>query len=403
MTIGHGLLVSLIAAASVVAQFQAPVAPRPPVLWHTTARARGVPAVLGDTAYALSVDHHVLAVALSDGQERWRSPTGETARTTEGSRVVATPHAVVVGDWDVHAFEPGSGRRLWRFDAAAGQGAGVFLGSTHGEAVFSGSPAGRLHAIDARRGREIWTAAVEADGRTSVFPPVTDGDVVVAGFTNFTAPNTGGVVAVDAATGQERWRFRFPLPADRSLSVNSAGDPVLTAGMAIASGGDGQIWALDLRTGAVRWTLPRLVGPFRGVITVADRDFRALAVVGRRLIAGSLTGYVAAYDLDTRQEAWRVEGGWLGSNGFVFTADDRHVYVPYVSGTLLAIDVADGRVTWSTDDHTPGMAWAPASSGDRVVAAGLSGVWAFPVHYPPLRRVATATAPRSLRQLETMP
>jgi outer membrane protein assembly factor BamB len=403
MTMGHGLLASLVAAAGVVTQFHAPVAPRPTVLWHTTARARGVPAVLGERAFALTVDHHVLAVALSNGQELWRTATGETGRSTEGSRVVATPQAVVVGDWDVYAFEPGSGRRLWRFEAAAGQGAGVFLGAASGDTVFSGSPAGRLHAIDVQRGREVWTTAVEPDGQTSVFPPVTDGDVVVAGFTTFTAPNTGGVVAVDAATGKERWRFRFPLPADRALSVNSAGDPVLTGGLAIASGGDGQIWALDLETGAVRWTLPRLAGPFRGLITVADRDFRALAVSGRRLIAGSLTGYVVAYDLDTRQEAWRVEGGWLGSNGFVFTADDTRVYVPYVSGILLAIDVADGRVAWNTDDFTLGLAWAPASNGDRAVAAGLSGVWAFRVTDPPPPRVATAPAPRSLRQLETTP
>jgi outer membrane protein assembly factor BamB len=403
MTMGHGLFAAVVTATAVAAQVPVPVAPRPTVLWHTTARARGVPAILGDTAYALTVDHHVMAVAFSDGQERWRTPTGETGRSTEGSRVVATPHAVVVGDWDVYAFEPGSGRRLWRFDAAAGQGAGVFLGAAHGEVVFSGSPAGRLHAIDVRHGREIWTATVQPDGRTSVFPPVTDGDVVVAGFTTFTAPNTGGVVAVDAATGKERWRFRFPLPADRSLSVNSAGDPVLTGGLAIASGGDGQVWALDARTGAVRWTLPRLAGPFHGVITIANRDFRALAVAGGRLIVGSLTGYVVAYDLDTRQEAWRVEGGWLGSHGFVFAADASHVYVPYVSGILLAIRVADGKVAWSTDDYALGMAWAPASSGDRVVAAGLSGVWAFSVLDPATRGVATAPAPRSLCQLETMP
>jgi outer membrane protein assembly factor BamB len=378
MTVGHGLLAAVVAATAVFAQAPVPAAPRPPVLWHTTARARGVPAVLGERAFALTVDHHVLAVAVSDGHELWRTPTGETGRSTEGSRVIATAEAVVVGDWDVYAFEPGSGRRLWRFDAAAGQGAGVFLGAATGDTVFSGSPAGRLHAIDVSRGREIWTAAIATDGRTSVFPPITDGDVVVAGFTTFTAPNTGGVVAVEAATGKERWRFRFPLPADRSLSVNSAGDPVLSAGLAIASGGDGQIWALDVRTGAVRWTLPRLAGPFQGVITVADRDFRALAISGRRLIAGSLTGYVVAYDLETRQEAWRVEGGWLGSTGFVFTADDTHVYVPYVSGIVLAIAVADGRVAWNTDDFRLGLAWAPAASGDRVVAAGLSGVWAFP-------------------------
>jgi outer membrane protein assembly factor BamB len=378
MTIGQGLLASLVAAAGAVTQFHAPVAPRPTALWHTTARTRGVPAVLAGRAYALTVDHQVLAVDLNDGHELWRATTGESGRSTEGSRVLATSHAVVVGDWDIHAFHPGSGERLWRFQPAAGQGAGVFLGAANGDMVFSGSPAGRLHAIDAVRGREIWTTTVESDGRTSVFPPMTDGAVVVAGFTTFTAPNTGGVVAVEAATGKERWRFRFPAPADRSLSVNSAGDPVLTAGLAIAASGDGQVWALDVWTGAVRWTLPRLAGPFNGIITAADRDFRALAISGSRLVVGSLTGYVVAYDVDTRREAWRVEAGWLGSNGFAFSTDDARVYVPYVSGILLAIDLASGEVVWSTDDHRLGLAWAPAVGGDRIITAGLSGVWAFP-------------------------
>ena len=291
--------------------------------------------------------------------------------------MVATAAAIVVGDWDLHAFDPRSGNRRWRF-APAGGGAGLFLGESAGGRIYAGSPSGRLHAIDLGDGREIWSAVVDGSGRSSVFPPVTDGDVVVAGYTTFTAPNTGGVVAVAAATGAERWRFRFPSPTDRSLSVNSAGDPVLTRDLAIASSGDGQVWALDRANGDVRWTLPRLSGPLRGIITSADREFRPLAIAQGRLIVGSLTGHVLAYDIASQAEVWRVEAGWLGSTGFVIGADEQRIYVPFVSGFLMAIDASSGSVAWRTSDHELGLAWPPAVAADRVVVAGGSGVWAFP-------------------------
>ena len=366
-------------AAAITAAAQAPLDPSEAPLWHTAARGRGMPAVRGDRAYALSTDHHVIALSLEDGTEAWRRSTGESGWITEGFRVVVADHAVIAGDWDLYAYDADSGHRLWEFHPSTGYGPGGFLGQAWGGRVFTGSPSGSIYAVDAATGREAWRAPVATDGQTSVFEPVTDGTVVVAGYTVFTAPNTGGVVAVDAGTGKERWRFAYPTPEDRSLSAYWAGGPVLTKDLAIASSGDGRVWGLDLKTGAVRWMLPALAGPIDGIITTTNREVRSLAIEQGRLIVGSLTGYLVAYDIATQREVWRVENGRLGSIGFEdFTSGNGVVYVPYVSGFLLAVDVARGTVLWQTRDYKRGFAWPPAVAGDRVVAAGATGFWAFP-------------------------
>jgi len=75
-------------------------------------------------------------------------------------------------------------------------------------------------------------------------------------------------------------------------------------------------------------------------------DFRSLARSGRTLVAGSLTGVVDAYDLTTHEKRWRYSGELNGSIAFALGADERYVYVPYVGGRLVALNIADGTERW---------------------------------------------------------
>lgn len=378
-------LLSVAASVGVVLA-QSPPDPTESALWHTAAVARGVPAVLGDRVFGTTVSHDVVALSLVDGKEVWRRSTGEIGTTTEGTRVVATPDAVIVGDWDIYAYRPGSGEAAWQFHPTNGYGPGVFLGDAVGGRVFSGSPSGSVYALETATGQLDWMAPVETDGRTSVFAPVSDGRIVVAVYTIFTSPNAGGVVGLDAATGKERWRLRFPASDDPSIAVNAGGGPVFAGGTVFVSSGDGIVWAVNVDDGTVQWRVPRLQGPVTGIITDTRRDMRSLAVAGGRLLVGSLTGYVVAYDLETRREAWRFEGGWLGSTALDdFTPGDGVVYVSYMSGFLLALDTASGAVLWQTGDYLLGLSWPPVLSGDRIVAAGRSGFWAFRLRPEPPR------------------
>ena len=354
-------------------------------LWHTAARGRGMPAVLEDRAFVTTTDHGVVALSLSDGRQLWQRSTGESGRYTEGSRVVADLGLVVAGDWDLYAFKADSGEPAWTFHPSEGYGPGLFLGQTAGGRVFAGSPSGSIYAVDLATGRQLWRAVVDASVLTSVFEPATNGRIVVAGYTRFSTPNTGGVIAVDAVTGKEQWRVRFPAPDDGS-STYSAGGAVVEKDLAFVASGDGYVWAIELETGRVRWKVPPLTGPISGIITTTNRELRSLGVEGGRLIVGSLTGYIVAYDIATEREVWQSQNGWLGSAGLDdFSSGDGVVYVPYTSGFLLAIDVASGAVLWQTKDYTQGFAWPPAVAADRVIAVGATGFWAF----RPGRRPAT--------------
>ncbi len=391
----HGWLITLaMFTITMPAAAQAPPDPTDTPVWHAAARGRGMPAVLGETVYATTVNHVVVALSTADGSEIWRRSTEETGAFTEGFRVVAAAGVVVVGDWDLYAFDAETGDRLWAFHPREGYGPGNFLGQHAGGRVFSGSPSGSLYAVDLRTGALRWQAAVNTAVMTSVFEPVTDGRMVIAGFTVFSGPDRGGVVAVDADTGRERWRFHFPEPADATRSTYWSGGPVLTRDLAMVADGDGTVWALDVGTGAVRWSVPPLSGPFDGVITSTAQDMRSLAANDERLVIGSLTGYVVGIDLATRQEVWRVANGWLGSVALdEFTLADGVVYVPHVSGFLVAIDAASGQVLWQTRDHRRGLAWPPAVAGDRVIAAGGSGFWALKAPARPAAAVPVRSQP----------
>jgi outer membrane protein assembly factor BamB len=353
-------------------------------LWHIAGEAWGTPAVdaPSSTVYFLTKTHEVVALEAGTGAERWRARTGEGGSTTAGSLVLLAGDEVVAGDYNVVAFDRRDGALRWRFTPTDGYGAGIYLGAAAGDLVLAGSPAGRVYAIDRRTGTARWSHLVIDDGKTTIFQPVTDGEIVVAGYTTFTAPNTGGMVALDIATGRERWRVAFPRPADPTLDSGWAGGPLLTDEAVIGVSAEGVVFGFDRRDGTVRWTLPKWSGsrpaPPRDLVA-RDRDFRPLTRSGRQLFVGSLSGEVTAYDLDDRAERWRYSSERNGSIAFRMTSDERSIYVPYVDGCLVALDRADGRERWRTSDRFAGFTWPPAVSGDRVYAADfVAGFFAFP-------------------------
>lgn len=191
-----------------------------------------------------------------------------------------------------------------------------------------------------------------------------------AGYTQFTAPQTGGVVALDTVTGREQWRTAFPAATNLRVGVGSAGGVVVVNGVVIAAAGDGRIHGLRRVTGAHLWSIPP--------VGEGAPDVRALAVTGRTLFAGSLTGRVVAYDTSTRRERWRDGDPLDGSIAFEIASDRRNVYVPYLAGRLVALDAATGVERWRTRDDLKGFVWPPAPGAGRLVAAAsVAGLFAF--------------------------
>ena len=385
----HGLVVvvaGLCAGGHAAAQH---TTPDPVPLWHVKGTGSGTPVYEGDTAYFLSDDRHVSAVDVETGAVRWTTATGVPGHDaffgtgTAGTALALAGSMVVAGDWDLVAFDRATGTRRWTYEAPSGDGPGLFLGPHHAGVIYTGSPGGRAYAIDATNGRLRWMTTVVEGNMTSVFRPVVDRNRVVVGYSTYVNPNVGGLAMLDADTGRLRWRTEFPKARERWQHTNLAGGPVLVDDLVFGSAGDGNIYAFDATAGTVRWALPRLSGPLGGVITATDIDHRAITRAGRLIVAGSATGYVVAYDVDTRLERWRFSDPAAGSTTFALSADDRLVYVPFFGGFIVALDVGSGAERWRYGDFTQGFIWPPAPAGDRVYAsAARAGFFALPTRTP---------------------
>jgi outer membrane protein assembly factor BamB len=89
-------------------------------------------------------------------------------------------------------------------------------------------------------------------------------------------------------------------------------------------------------------------------------------------VAGSLSGEVVGYDLATRQEIWSA---WplQSSVAFAMTTSGTEVYVPYVTGQIVALDARDGHQLWRLGDHGEGFRWPPVVAGPTMVLSGAFG------------------------------
>jgi quinohemoprotein ethanol dehydrogenase len=129
-----------------------------------------------------------------------------------------------VGQSLVHAVDARSGKLLWRFDPHVAKVAGRKLRYTWGPRgvgfwkgrVYVGTTDGRLIAIDARTGREVWSAqTVDKDNELTITgaPRIFGDRVVIGNAGSEWGPNRGYVTAYDAATGRQLWRF-WIVPGD---------------------------------------------------------------------------------------------------------------------------------------------------------------------------------------------
>jgi outer membrane protein assembly factor BamB len=373
--IGLMVVLSLVAVSAHQPQLPPPVEWDPTIdpVWRNPAPIVGSPAVSGDEAFGLLEGHRLVKLSAADGSEIWRVPTQEFG-ATYGRRVVIAEAAVLVGEYNVVAIDRDTGRHQWTFAPAAGYAPGPYLGEVADGTAYAGSGSGHLYAIDVTTGRPRWAQLVDARQESTVYAPQVRGDLVIAGFTEFVTPLRGGIVALERETGRQRWRFDFP---SDEVSMNFTSGSLVVGDEVIGSSGDGRICGLDPEGGALRWSLPAVSGPLTSIIPPSRQDIRALDADGQTLVAGSNTGYIIGYDLATREERWRFPGGLLGSTGFEVAILNGTVYVPYVSGFLVALDATTGKMRWRTDDWQQGFMWVPTVWNTRLIVGSRLGVWAL--------------------------
>ena len=352
---------------------------RTPVWMHPD-RNEGMPAVDDGAVYTLSPAHIIVKRALSDGRELWRQSTGET-EGTYGYRLAVAHARVLTGEWDLAAFDAGTGRHQWTFRPSEGEGYGQYMGAIDRDLVLAGSRSGHVAAVQITDGRTRWLRTVVADRESIVRPPVVDDSDVIAAYTVTRMPWRGGVVSLNLADGREQWRFVYPGAPDRDTSAT--GHAVVTDRLVFVASQTGEVYALDRRTGALQWTIPPAVDASNTRHPQHEHDYRTLALHKRILGITSFSGQVVGVDIDTRHEVWRFDGSALGSGGYELVPGHGSFYAPFFSGYLAALDAETGVLHWRTHDPALGFHRGPVVVGPDLVVAGESGTWRLRSQPPP--------------------
>lgn len=240
---------------------------------------------------------------------------------------------------------------------------GVYVGSRFDD---DGDDGGRVYALDPDNGERQWTFDVPHDGLHNTVRAITAiDDLVICASANSATQldeQEPVVQALDADTGEERWRISY-----------SEGD---VAGLFVY---DGRLFVqrldwlhrydpdtqeeLDaveiraafnraaLRDGTLYWpgerwddTVRALELPSMEERWATDTDYAvntAAAVGDSRLFVGTDAGFVLAYDRDTGDRLWETRAD--GSVQHAPIVEDGLVWVTSDARELAAYDIADGE------------------------------------------------------------
>jgi outer membrane protein assembly factor BamB len=178
------------------------------IAWELKAAGRfGPPTIEGDTVYVGSSDGNLYAVAIPTGKARWTYAAKEdlsTRPTLAGGLVVVaslqdTVFAIdaATGAWRWHHRREQKGEGLTIYGAASVAAAAGL--------VFAGYSDGFVAALDVGTGAARWERQVAPGGtHLDVDAIAVDGDRLYA------AAYSGAVVAVEARTGKELWSATAP-------------------------------------------------------------------------------------------------------------------------------------------------------------------------------------------------
>jgi len=129
--------------------------------------------------------------------------------------------------------------------------------------------------------------------------------IVNNGYMYVTTPN-GQVIALNAVTGEELWRYKKEIPADLLMLHNTNRGVALYGDKVYVGTVDAHLIALDAKTGKVIWDVT--VGDVKALhyITLAPLAAKGKILVGSSGGETGVRGYVAAFDATTGKEAWRT-------------------------------------------------------------------------------------------------
>ena len=266
---------------------------------------------------------------------------------------VASQDLVYVGSRDgrVLGLSRSTGEIQWSYPLPGQDPLGGIYGtpSYDGDRVYVASFEGKMHALNAFDLTPLWQFPTDRSftGRI-VGGPAVGGGLVIFG------DSEGVVRALDTSTGAVEWSFK----AENQVWST----PAIVEDVVYFGSLDHNFYALSLRHGEEKWTLPFEAG---GAIVTSP------LVSDRRVFFGSFDGTFHALDVDSGEQIWQFDGeGWFWANPVTV---ENMVYATTTNGLLYALDASTGRLRWQFDLQRPVIA-SPAVLDGRIVVTSDEGI-----------------------------
>ncbi len=240
-----------------------------------------------------------------------------------------------------------------------------------GKTLYFGGDDGNIYAVDAANGRQIWKHST--GGPVPATPAVADGVVYAPSY-------DGKLYALDAQTGTTKWKFategerRFEakgihglLPRNQTIADQFdvfLSSPVVAQGAVYFGSGDGNLYAIDAASGELRWKFK-----------TGDVVHSSPAFAEGVLFFGSWDSYFYAVDAATGKQKWKFHGGEdpaiHNQVGFQSSAAvvNGTVYVGCRDSNLYALEAATGKEKWRFNNALSWVISSPAVVDGKVYFA----------------------------------
>ncbi|MEH0834234.1 outer membrane protein assembly factor BamB [Pectobacterium cacticida] len=255
----------------------------------------------------------------------------------QGDRVFAADRRGTVKAMDLN-----DGKEIWRVDLSektnffsrnnpALLSGGVTVAGNH---VYIGSEKAQVYALNTEDGSSVWQTRVAGEALSR--PVVSDGVVLIH-------TSNGILQALNEADGTIKWSVNLDMP---TLSLRGESAPTTAFGAAIVGGDNGRVNAVLINQGQLIWQ-QRISQPSGAteIDRLNDVDTTPV-VVGEVVYALGYNGNMTALDLRSGQMLWKRELGSVHD----FIIDGDRIYLVDQDDRVIALSTNGGVSLWRQSD-----------------------------------------------------
>ncbi|RIJ73342.1 outer membrane protein assembly factor BamB [Escherichia coli] len=264
----------------------------------------------------------------------------------------------------VKALNADDGKEIWSVSLAEKDGwcskepallsGGVTVSGGH---VYIGSEKAQVYALNTSDGTVAWQTKVAGEALSR--PVVSDGLVLIH-------TSNGQLQALNEADGAVKWTVNLDMP---SLSLRGESAPATAFGAAVVGGDNGRVSAVLMEQGQMIWQqrISQATGSTE-IDRLSDVDTTPVVVNGV-VFALAYNGNLTALDLRSGQIMWKRELGSVND----FIVDGNRIYLVDQNDRVMALTIDGGVTLWAQSDLLHRLLTSPVLYNGNLVVGDSEG------------------------------